>query len=313
MHWTDRVGHRLKLRDMHILLAVVQAGSMTKAASLLSVSHPVISKCISELERTLGVKLLHRTPLGIELTQYGRVLAKRSLVVFDELRQTVGELAFLSDPSVGELSVGASEPVAAGLLPVAMSRLLERHPRVRFNIEQGDALSLQRRELRERKIEFVVARMLDSVAEPDMSAEVLFHEKIVAVVGIHSKWASRRKIALEELHHERWILAPLETLPDAPLVEAFGALGLPLPSAVVQVYSIPMRMHLLANGDFLTLVPGSVLRFLGKQMNFKALPVELPKWRLPIAIVTLKNRELSPLAQRFIEMVRAVAKPLAST
>jgi len=166
--------------------------------------------------------------------------------------------------------------------------------------------------LRERKIEFVVARMLDAFAEPDMSAAALFHEKVVAVVGRGSRWASRRKIALEELHHARWILAPLETLPDAPLVEAFGVLGLPLPAAVVQVYSIPMRMHLLGNGDFVTLIPGSVLRFLGKQMDFKPLPVELPKWRLPIAIVTLKNRELSPLAERFIESVRAVAKPLAT-
>jgi DNA-binding transcriptional LysR family regulator len=81
----------------------------------------------------------------------------------------------------------------------------------------------------------------------------------------------------------------------------------------VQVYSIPMRMHLLGNGEFVTLLPGSVLRFLGNQMDFKALPIELPKWRLPIAIVTLKNRELSPLAQKFIEAVRTVAKPLAGT
>jgi hypothetical protein len=72
--WSDRIGRRLKLRDLHIMLAVANSGSMGKAASDLAVSQPAISKAIADLEDALGVRLLDRSPQGIEPTIYGRAL-----------------------------------------------------------------------------------------------------------------------------------------------------------------------------------------------------------------------------------------------
>ena len=77
MQWHDRIGRRLKLRDLHILLAVVQRGSMAKAATELAISQPAVSKAIAELEHTVGLRLVDRTRHGIEPTTYGRVLIKR--------------------------------------------------------------------------------------------------------------------------------------------------------------------------------------------------------------------------------------------
>lgn len=77
MKWTDRVGRRVKLRDLHIALAVADAGSMTRAAEELAVSYPVVSKTISELEHTLGVKLFDRSISGVEPTHYGRAFSRR--------------------------------------------------------------------------------------------------------------------------------------------------------------------------------------------------------------------------------------------
>jgi DNA-binding transcriptional LysR family regulator len=102
MRWNDRIGRRIKLSDLHILVAVAQSGSMAKAASLLAISHPVISRSISTLEHTLGVRLLERNPRGVELTAYGRAMLSRSNAAFDELRQGVGIPAwcFMSRPRV---------------------------------------------------------------------------------------------------------------------------------------------------------------------------------------------------------------------
>jgi len=86
MQWDARIGRKIKLRDLHILLAVVQAGSMAKADTRLAVSQPAVSKAISEMEHALGVPLLDRGSRGVEPTRYGRALIKRSLAVFDELR-----------------------------------------------------------------------------------------------------------------------------------------------------------------------------------------------------------------------------------
>src|ERR1700731_3048638 len=99
MQWNERIGRRLKLRDLHILLAVAKSGSMGKAASDLAVSQPAVSKAIADLEHTLGVRLLDRGPQGVEPTIYGRALLKCGLTVFDDLKQGVKELEFLADPT----------------------------------------------------------------------------------------------------------------------------------------------------------------------------------------------------------------------
>ena len=92
MKWTDRIGRRVKLRDLHIALVVAEAGSMTRAAEELTVSYPVVSRTISELEHTLGVKLFDRSISGVEPTHYGRALLKSGVAVFDEMRKGLQQI-----------------------------------------------------------------------------------------------------------------------------------------------------------------------------------------------------------------------------
>src|SRR3954471_11245442 len=103
MRLSDRIGRRMRLHDLHVLMAVVQAGSMGKAAALLNTTQPAISKSIAELEHAIGVRLLARSHQGVEQTQYGRALLKRGVTAFDELKQGVRDIEFLSDPGAGEL------------------------------------------------------------------------------------------------------------------------------------------------------------------------------------------------------------------
>src|SRR5215470_3285130 len=134
MQWTERIGRRIKLRDLHILLAVLHTRSMSGAADDVAVSHPVASKTIADLEHALNVRLLDRTPQGTEPTAYGRALLSCSTTVFDELRRVVQEIAFLSDPTVGELRIGSATPYVEGLVPAVIARLTSKYPRIKFRI-----------------------------------------------------------------------------------------------------------------------------------------------------------------------------------
>src|SRR5688572_21626551 len=98
---------RLRLRDLDILMTVIQAGSMGKATGRLNMSQPAISKAIADLERALGVRLVDRSRQGVEPTAYGSALIARGVSVFDELRQGVEDIEFLSDPTAGEIRVGS--------------------------------------------------------------------------------------------------------------------------------------------------------------------------------------------------------------
>jgi DNA-binding transcriptional LysR family regulator len=107
MRVSDRIGRRLKLHDLHVLMAVVQAGSMSKAAEFLNTTQPAVSRSIADLEHAFGVRLLDRSRQAVELTEYGRALLDGGVAMFDDLRQAVKNIEFLADPTAGEIRVGA--------------------------------------------------------------------------------------------------------------------------------------------------------------------------------------------------------------
>src|SRR5262252_6977720 len=107
MQLSDRIGRRMKLHDLHVLMAVVQAGSMNKAAMLLNTGQSAISRSIADLEGAIGVRLLDRSPQGIAPTEYGRALLSGGSAMFDDLRQAVKQIEYLSDPTTGEVRVGS--------------------------------------------------------------------------------------------------------------------------------------------------------------------------------------------------------------
>jgi len=113
--------------------------------------------------------------------------------------------------------------------------------------------------------------------------------------------------------NEPWTWPTPGTIIDLLVVEAFRASGLKAPRATVYADSFNMRTRLAATGRFLAIVPAGILRFEASHTAITRLPVELPTTHLRIGIITLKNRTLSPLAQRFIDCAREVARPLTKS
>src|SRR5262245_48412205 len=207
MRWNDRIGRRIKLSDLHILLAVAQSGSMAKAASQLAVSHPVVSRSISDLEHTLGVRLLERNPRGVELTPHGRAIVNRSHAAFDELRQGVKDIQFLSDPTAGEVRIGTTPPLAASFVFAVIDRLSRRHPRIVFRVvAEGANQTAQRQNLNERAVDVLIFRKVATVVDEQTSFELLFRSPYVVAAGTENPWIRRRNIALAELMPEPWAL-----------------------------------------------------------------------------------------------------------
>ena len=206
--WNDRVRRRLKLRDVDILLAVIQTGSMGKAAASLNMSQPAVSKSIAYLEHTLGVRLVDRSRQGVEATPYGRALVKRGVAMFDELRQGVHDIAVLADPAAGEVRAGGSEGTVSGIFSPVVHRFSGQYPRMSFHIIVGDVRSLSR-ESDARRIDVVVSRITRPPPE-DQSVQILFEDYLVVATGANNPLARRRKIELAESLDEPWTFQPSE-------------------------------------------------------------------------------------------------------
>ncbi len=309
MQLSDRIGRRIKLQDLHILMAVVQDGSMGKAARRLHTSQPNISRSIADLENALGVRLLDRHRQGIEPTNYGRALLDGGVAVFDDLRQAVKNIELLANPAAGEVRIGCNPLVATSFVSAIIEHLSRRCPGIAFHLVTAQVATLHH-ELSERNVDLLIARRLP-LADERLDFEFLFDNSLVVVAGAQSPWVRRRRIELSELVGQSWILPPPETTTGSVALDAFRASGLDYPRATLVTNSLEVRIGLMATGRFITIVPKSILRFPAKRSELKVLPVELPTAPFPVGIVTLKNRTLSPVAQLFIQHAREVAKPLA--
>jgi DNA-binding transcriptional LysR family regulator len=260
----SRIGRRLKLRHLRVFSVVVECGSMAKAAARLRVAQPTVSEAIAELEHTFGIRLLDRSPQGVEPTMYGNALLKRSVAVFDELQQSVRDIEFLADPTTGELKVACPLAIAFTVIPHVIDRFTKQYPRVVLHFDEVASASATRdfQELRERKYDLLLGRGLPLQAEKaslnDLNIEILFDDQLVIAAGAKSKWAlRRRKIDLAVLIEEPWIMQAPHSWNYRNLVEACHARR---------------------------------------------------PW--PVNVVTLRNRTLSPVVERFIECAREVTRPM---
>ena len=309
MRWNDRIGRRIKLSDLHVLLSVAQSGSMAKAANELAISHPAVSRSISDLEHTLGVRLLERNPHGVALTEFGRAMLLRSHAAFDELRQGVRDIEFLADPGIGEVRIGSTGPLAASFVSTIIDRLHLRHPRMVFHGATADFGSLLRG-LNERNFDLLIVRKLGTLDEDHVSFEALYDNPYFVAAGAKSPWARRRHIELADLVDELWVFPPSGNRLELLVRDIFGAKGLPCPRASVVAYSLEMMINLLGTGRYLSIQPESVFTFPRKHPFIRKLPIALPVVSGPIGILTLKDRVLGPAAQLAINCAREIAKPL---
>src|SRR5215813_10265155 len=256
-----RISRRLRFRDLQVFFSVVQCGSMAKAANELGVTQTAVSEVVAGLEHAFGVRLFDRSPRGVEPTIYGRALLKRGVAAFDELQQSVRDIEFLADPTKGEVRIGCPDSLAGGLLAPFVQEFCSRYPGVTIATEPVAWPTLELPELHARKLDLVVSRLSKPHADDpfgnDLDVEILFEDEAIVAAGANSRWARRRKITLADLRDASWVGTSPATLSRTLLDRAYQTANLTPPAMRVMTFSVQLRAHLLATGDFLAAMPKS--------------------------------------------------------
>jgi DNA-binding transcriptional LysR family regulator len=309
-----RISRRLRFRDLQVFFAVVQCGSMAKAASELGVTQPAVSEVIAELEHAFRVRLFDRSPKGVEPTIYGRALLKRGIAAFDELKQGIRDIEFLADPTKGDERIGCPDSIAGAILAPMVQKFCRDYPGIVLTIDPVPTPTLELPALHARELDVVLARLSKPLAEDpfgdDLNVEILFEDEAVIAAGANSRWARRRKIGLADLLDASWVGPPRPAFTTILIEQAFQTSNLPVPKMRAMTFSVQVRAHLLATGDFLSAMPRSMLHLNPECVGLKELPIKLPGPNFPVAIVTLKDRTLTPAVDLFLERLRTHARSL---
>jgi DNA-binding transcriptional LysR family regulator len=309
-----RISRRLRFRDLQVFFAVVQYGSMAKAAAEFGVTQPAVSEVIGQLEHAFGVRLFDRSPKGVEPTIYARALFKRGIAAFDELKQGIRDIEFLADPTKGEVRIGCPDSIAGAILAPMLQQFCRDYPGMALTIDSVPTPTWELPELHARKFDVVLARLSKPHSQDplgdELNIEILFEDETVIAAGATSRWARRRKIDLVDLLDASWVGPPRPAFTTVLIEQAFRARNLPVPEMRAMTFSVQVRAHLLATGDFLSAMPKSMLHLNPECIGLKELPIKLTGPNF-VAIVTLKNRTVTPAVDLFLERLRTYVRTLA--
>jgi DNA-binding transcriptional LysR family regulator len=310
MLWDDRIGRRLRLKDLHTLQTIAEIGSMAKAANLLALSQPAISKAIADMEHVVGASLLERSSRGVELTESGRILVARGRVIFDEVRQGLKDIETLADPTRGDLRIGAADPLTVVVAEI-VAELSSKYPRITYQVTINDA-DTTLRQLRDRELDVVLTRWNPETTPDDLSFEILFHSPLAVLANKSHPLVKRKKLNLKDLTGERWTLSPPDSYFGRIATDVFRREKLEMPLSVVTTISIHMRVDLLASGNFISMLPTYILRQQGNGAWLRALDVNLNEAG-PIAAITLKKRRPAGTLKLFQETSHRISRTIAAS
>jgi DNA-binding transcriptional LysR family regulator len=189
------------------IVAVVEHGSMNKAAQALNLSQPALSKSIQALEIDFGVPLLHRGASGVTATEYGKLVIDRFQLINSELQGIRAELDALRDDMLGKVTIGI--PPGHGFISRVMvratRRLFDDHRRVGLSLIIGSREQLLPA-LRRGELDILVADLASAVPE-DLIVEPLYTDRFMIVVRAGHPLAGQPTIRTADLMDYQWIIS----------------------------------------------------------------------------------------------------------
>lgn len=308
-HIVERAVSRLRFRQLHLLVAVAEQGSIMKAAQTVGLSQPSATKIIRDLELDFAVSLFERTNRGMEPTAFGTALVRHGKLMLAQLAHAVQEIDALSGGSAGRVVVGTLLAASSDLLPRAIERMLAARPDVAVRVVEGTNEILMPA-LRDGEIDLVVGRLPSLRHRSELVQEQLFTGRILAVARPEHPLARARGLSFAALAASSWIVPPPETSLrrqiDAFLVETTRH----PPRIAVESISYLTNRALLQRHDFIGLMPAQVAAHDIAAGSLVALDWEVPFGQGPVGVSLRETGALSPAGTAFLDMLRAVGREM---
>ncbi|MDM0029528.1 LysR family transcriptional regulator [Variovorax saccharolyticus] len=296
----------LRLDDIDYFLAVAEHGQVRRAASALGLSQPALTKGLQRLEKELGFPLFERGSRGMTLTPVAEQFRQRTRTLRASLGDAIKEAADLHLGAMGTLRVGVSPLYAERLFVPAFLQVHQQRPaaRLRLMVNLNDALLAA---LRLGDLDLSI-NAIPRVLPDDLEALALMKDDLCMVVRQDHPLLSRRRVRLQDLVDAQWML-PGPGVAGRRGVEArLAEAGLPPPRVAVEVSNTASQLSgLLVRSDLVALMSEAMLAG-PRGEGLVPLPFADARFTRAIGVVTRKHHVLSPLAMRFMEILREGAR-----
>ena len=287
----------MELRVLKYFVAVAREESMTRAAEILHVTQPTLSKQIKDLEEELGKKLFARTNYSVKLTAEGEILYKRAMDILSLASDTVEELKAMTEATGGNVNIGAAESDSIKYLARIIKQLQEECPGIKVSIYSGDSEAVEYK-LDKGQLDFAVI-VRDYNLQKYSGIKLPYKDKFGLIVRDDNPLLKKAKITPEDLLNEPLIISRQSLNHDlrkwaGDLVDKYR---------VVATGDIPFNLSLLAKEGLGSLICFDNIINTTKTSTLRYIPFE-PPMETPMYIIWKKDVELTPAARKLMERFR---------
>ncbi|PSS64112.1 pca operon transcription factor PcaQ [Ensifer sp. NM-2] len=304
------VNARVKFRHLQTFVEVARQKSVMKAAELLHVSQPAVTKTIRELEEVLGVAVFEREGRGIKITRYGEVFLRHAGAALTALRQGLDSVSQERSGDGLPVRIGALPTVSTRIMPRAMSLFLKEDTGARIKIVTGENAVLLE-QLRVGDLDLVVGRLAAPEKMTGFSFEHLYSEQVVFAARAGHPLLSGAQSAFAHLG-DYPVLMPTRASIIRPFVEHFLiANGIPgLPNQIETVSDAFGRAFVRAS-DAIWIISAGVVASDIEDGTLAVLPIDTSETKGPVGLTmradSIPSLPLSILMQTIREAAAAIA------
>ena len=304
------ISSRLRFRQLRLLLAIDETGSLHRAAESLAMTQPGASKALRDVEQIFGAELFVRSPQGLQANEIGRCVLRYARLMASSLDHMRDEMTDILRGLGGRLAVGAIAGALPTVLAAAILRLKARQPSV--SVELYEDTSARLLELLDQgELDLAICRTSVSNQPERFDFEWLHDERVSVAVGPRHRLAGATSLRLEDLAGCPWVLfpshMPLRTLLERELTDAKVA----FPRHAIETSSTFASVLLLSQSEELvTLLSTETLDFFAGHGMLRRLPITLSVRAESWGIVRRRGAPLLPAAALLLDEIRQAARGL---
>ncbi|WP_275784150.1 LysR family transcriptional regulator [Pararhizobium gei] len=296
----------LKISHLQLILAIEDHGQISAAAEALNISQPAASRMLGEVEAILRAPLCARVARGVELTQYGRALARRARTIFLELRETAREINELKTGSGGSVSLGSVTGPALNLAVPAVSQVSTAYPGIEINIQIENSNVLVR-ELLAARHDFVIGRIPDDIDPRQFNLIEIGEENVCLIVREGHPLLDQAVVTFSDLPGYDWVFQPPGTLLRRAVEDSFLSAGTPLPATIINTSSIILTVSIVQHTNAIAPVARDVADLIAGDASragaIRVLPTDFNIRIRPYSLITARGRALPPSAKLLYDLI----------
>jgi DNA-binding transcriptional LysR family regulator len=291
----------MDVRHLRNMLAVVEEGSLAKAAERLNVTQPALTKSVKRLEEQLGVRLFERKSRGMKPTGYAESLKRYAKAACVGLAEAEREIAALRNGTEGAITIAGPPLIMTHLLPPVLIKLSDERPKLQIRVasQNRDLVA----GLLDGKFNIGVAMLYEESPKRGLVIEWLFDDRLVLAMRPDHPLGKRRKLRASDLVDQKWVFAESDSYTQRRLQLYFHQQGLSLPTPRLESQNPDVAKSVIMTSDYVSLIARLGVEMEISRGVLKGVEIDSPLMLRPIGILLREGEPMTPAVSSLIRLL----------